>query len=87
MIRPGARPGVPREIWVLVAAAFVVALGLTSLPLSAAALVMFANLDQIAPSFAAEMAPTLFTGVLALEIIGPIVAKAALHAVREDHPT
>ena len=27
MIRPGARPGVPREIWVLVAAAFVVALG------------------------------------------------------------
>ena len=63
------------------------ALGMTSLPLSAAALVMFLNFEQIAPTFAAEMAPTLFTAVLVLEIIGPIVAKAALHAVREEHPT
>ena len=62
------------------------ALGLTSLPLSAAALVMFTQLDAVAPVFAAQLAPTLLTAVLVLEIIGPIVARAALYEVREDHP-
>ncbi len=59
------------------------ALGLTGLPLSAPALVMYANLRAFAPAYADQIAPVLVSAVAFVELAGPIVVRAALHWVRE----
>lgn len=60
------------------------ALGLTSLPMSAPALVMYANLHDVAPDYAVRMAPILLSAVVLAELAGPVLVRWALHWVREE---
>lgn len=61
-----------------------VALGLTGIPMSAPALAMFGDLHTVTPYYAAELAPILFSSVLAVELLGPVVVRLALRWAGEE---
>ncbi|TXL64331.1 cation:proton antiporter [Zeimonas arvi] len=61
------------------------ALGVAMTPVSGAALVMIAELQDLYPEYAAALTGIMFSVIAILELIGPIAVHFALRKVREDN--
>ncbi|MCM5570829.1 cation:proton antiporter [Burkholderiaceae bacterium FT117] len=61
------------------------ALGVAMTPISGAALVMMADLQQLYPEFAAGLTGVMFSAIAVLELIGPIAVHLALRKARESN--
>lgn len=61
------------------------ALGIAMTPVSGAALVMIAELQDLYPEYAAALTGIMFSVIAILELIGPIAVHFALRKVREDN--
>ncbi|HEY0877950.1 MAG TPA: cation:proton antiporter [Zeimonas sp.] len=62
-----------------------VALGVTLVPMSGAALVMMTELQNLYPEFASHLAAVVFSAIAFLELIGPIAVHLALRWVHEEN--
>ncbi|MCD6679302.1 MAG: cation:proton antiporter [Burkholderiaceae bacterium] len=62
-----------------------VALGVTLMPMSGAALVMMVELQNLYPSFASHLTAVVFSAIAFLELIGPIAVHLALRWVNEEN--
>ncbi len=62
-----------------------VALGITLVPMSGAALVMMTELQNLYPEFASHLTAIVFSAIAFLELIGPIAVHLALRWVNEEN--
>ncbi|MCO5101809.1 MAG: cation:proton antiporter [Burkholderiaceae bacterium] len=62
-----------------------VALGVTLMPMSGAALVMMVELQNLYPEFASHLTAVVFSAIAFLELIGPIAVHLALRWVHEEN--
>lgn len=62
-----------------------VALGVAMTPISGAALVLMADLQNLYPEFAATLTGIVFSAIAILELVGPIIVHVALREAREVH--
>lgn len=62
-----------------------IALGVTLVPMSGAALVMMTELQNLYPDFASHLTATVFSAIAFLELIGPIAVHLALRWVHEEN--
>ncbi|MBW7924076.1 MAG: cation:proton antiporter [Burkholderiaceae bacterium] len=61
------------------------ALGVTLMPMSGAALVMMVELQNLYPEFASQLTAVVFSAIAFLELIGPIAVHLALRWVHEEN--
>ena len=62
-----------------------VALGVTLVPMSGAALVMMTELQILYPEFASQLTAIVFSAIAFLELVGPIAVHLALRWVNEEN--
>lgn len=62
-----------------------IALGITLMPMSGAALVMMVELQNLYPEFASHLTAVVFSAIAFLELIGPIAVHLALRWVNEEN--
>ena len=61
------------------------ALGVTLMPMSGAALVMMVELQNLYPEFASQLTAVVFSAIAFLELIGPIAGHLALRCGHEEN--